>query len=277
MNTFEQLEEVSLESKKTKKENDYLNGVVWDHDNNEVTIYINGTISRKADWFYPALMACRQAYAKKSTIRLEINSPGGEVFAAVQLFESLDLNQGRVFVSVVGMCYSAATLLLCQLVKSSVSQVYISDLSEFLFHPMRAGVSGRTPEIKDHFENLIKYEERITRSSYTDILTEDEIQQILNGKELYITPKEVGDRLRAYSNKLKEKAELKKQIIEMKKEIEHHLVESFWGVYKKYPIETDFVNIIDQLFAKDDESKKEELKEKKAPKSRSTKKDETKE
>lgn len=275
METFENTH--VIEAKKKNNEENNLNGVVWDHDNNTVTIYITGTISRKADWFYPALIASRQAHAKKSKIYLEINSPGGEVFAAAQLFESLDLNEGRIVVSVVGMCYSAATLLLCQLVKSSVSQVYISDLSEFLFHPMRAGVSGRTPEIKDHFQNLIKYEERVIKSSYTDILTEDEIQQILNGKELYIEPKEVGNRLRAYSNKLREKAELKQQIIEMKKEVDNHLVKSFWGVYKKYPIETDFVNIIDQLFAKDDESKKEELKEKKAPKSRSTKKDETKE
>lgn len=275
MNTFENTP--AIEAKKKNNEENNLNGVVWDHDNNTVTIYITGTISRKADWFYPALIASRQANTKKSKIYLEINSPGGEVFAAAQLFESLDLNEGRIVVSVVGMCYSAATLLLCQLVKSSVSQVYISDLSEFLFHPMRAGLSGRVPEIKDHYDNLVKYEERVIRSSYTDILTEDEIQQILNGKELYIEPKEVGNRLRAYSNKLQEKAELKKQIIEMKKEIEQHLVESFWGVYKKYPIDTDFTGIIDQLFVKDDESKKEELKEKKAPKSRSTKKAEPKE
>nr|DAS29225.1 MAG TPA: Putative ATP dependent Clp protease [Caudoviricetes sp.] len=275
METFENTH--VIEAKKKNNEENNLNGVVWDHDNNTVTIYITGTISRKADWFYPALIASRQAHAKKSKIYLEINSPGGEVFAAAQLFESLDLNEGRIVVSVVGMCYSAATLLLCQLVKSSVSQVYISELSEFLFHPMRAGVSGRTPEIKDHFQNLIKYEERIIKSSYTDILTEDEIQQILNGKELYIEPKEVGNRLRAYSNKLREKAELKQQIIEMKKEVDNHLVKSFWDKYKKYPIDTDFTGIIDQLFIKDDESKKEELKETKAPKSRSKKKDETKE
>ena len=275
METFENTH--VIEAKKKNNEENNLNGVVWDHDNNTVTIYITGTISRKADWFYPALIASRQAHAKKSKIYLEINSPGGEVFAAAQLFESLDLNEGRIAVSVVGMCYSAATLLLCQLVKSSVSQVYISDLSEFLFHPMRAGVSGRTPEIKDHFQNLIKYEERVIKSSYTDILTEDEIQQILNGKELYIEPKEVGKRLRAYSNKLREKAELKQQIIEMKKEVENHLVGSFWDTYKKYPIETDFHAIIDQLFMKDDGSKKEELKEMKAPKSRSKKKDESKE
>ena len=275
MNTFENTP--AIEAKKKNNEENNLNGVVWDHDNNTVTIYITGTISRKANWFYPALIASRQAHAKKSKIYLEINSPGGEVFAAAQLFESLDLNEGRIAVSVVGMCYSAATLLLCQLVKSSVSQVYISDLSEFLFHPMRAGVSGRTPEIKDHFQNLIRYEERVIKSSYTDILTEDEIQQILNGKELYIEPKEVGNRLRAYSNKLREKAELKQQIIEMKKEVDNHLVEAFWSKYKKYPIDTDFTGIIDQLFMKDDESKKEELKETKAPKSRSKKKDETKE
>lgn len=277
MNVFDESQETNLEAKKEKRENNDNNGVVWDHDNNTVTIYINGTISSKADWFYPALMASRQANTKKSRICLEINSHGGEVFAAVQLFESLDMNQGRVAVKVVGMCYSAATLLLCQLVKSSVSQVYISELSEFLFHPMRAGVSGRTPEIKDHFNNLIQYEERVIRSSYTDILTEEEIQQILNGKELYITPKEVGDRLRAYSNKLREKAELKERVIEMKKGIENHLVESFWSTYKKYPIDTDFHSIIDKLFTKDNESKKEELKETKSPKSRSKQKDETKE
>lgn len=275
METFENTH--VIEAKKKNNEENNLNGVVWDHDNNTVTIYITGTISRKADWFYPALMASRQANTKKSKICLEINSPGGEVFAAVQLFESLDMNQGRVAVKVVGMCYSAATLLLCQLVKSSVSQIYISELSEFLFHPMRAGVSGRTTEIKDHFNNLIQYEERVIRSSYTDILTEEEIQQILNGKELYITPKEVGARLRAYSDKLRAKAELKERFIKVKKEIDDHLVGSFWSTYKKYPIETDFHAIIDQLFAKDDESKKEELKETKAPKSRSKKKDETKE
>jgi len=275
MNTFENTP--AIEAKKKNNEENNLNGVVWDHDNNTVTIYITGTISRKADWFYPALIASRQANTKKSKICLEINSPGGEVFAAAQLFESLDLNEGRIAVSVVGMCYSAATLLLCQLVKSSVSQVYISDLSEFLFHPMRAGVSGRTTEIKDHFHNLIQYEERVIRSSYTDILTEEEIQQVLNGKELYIEPKEVGNRLRAYSDKLREKAELKQRIIDMKENVEGHLVKAFWGKYKKYPIDTNFTGIIDQLFTKDDESKKEELKEKKTPKSRSTKKDETKE
>lgn len=275
METFENTH--VIEAKKKNNEENNLNGVVWDHDNNTVTIYITGTISRKADWFYPALIASRQANTKKSKICLEINSPGGEVFAAAQLFESLDMNQGRVAVKVVGMCYSAATLLLCQLVKSSISQVYISELSEFLFHPMRAGVSGRTTEIKDHFHNLIQYEERVIRSSYTDILTEEEIQQILNDKELYIEPKEVGNRLRAYSDKLREKDELKQQIIEMKKEVDNHLVEAFWSKYKKYPIDTNFTGIIDQLFTKDDESKKEELKEKKTPKSRSTKKDEIKE
>lgn len=110
MNTFENMD--AIEAKKKNNEENNLNGVVWDHDNNTVTIYITGTISRKADWFYPALIASRQAHAKKSKIYLEINSPGGEVFAAAQLFESLDLNEGRIAVSVVGMCYSAATVLI---------------------------------------------------------------------------------------------------------------------------------------------------------------------
>ena len=125
-------------------------------------------------------------------VKIYINSPGGNVFTAIQFMRVLKESSAKIVMSVEGECASAATMIfLCG------DSFEVSEHSMFMFHNYSSGVFGKGGEMFDQLKHERKWSERLLREIYEDFLTETEIVSILDNKDIWMSGDEIIERLKA--------------------------------------------------------------------------------
>ena len=128
---------------------------------------------------------------QNDVLKFYINSPGGDLFTAIQFLRVLSETEANIVVSVEGACMSAATLIfLCG------EQFEISPHSMFMFHNYSSGMAGKGGEMYDRVMHEKDWSEKLLRDVYSDFLTEKEITSILDNKDIWMDGDEVIKRLK---------------------------------------------------------------------------------
>lgn len=149
-------------------------------------------------------------------IKIYINSPGGNVFTAIQFMRVLKESSAKIVMSVEGECASAATMIfLCG------DSFEVSEHSMFMFHNYSSGVFGKGGEMFDQLKHERKWSERLLREIYEDFLTEQEIVSILDNKDIWMSGDEIIERLKAkkavieseFESETEEEQEQKEEIV----------------------------------------------------------------
>ena len=135
------------------------------------------------------------------TVKIYINSPGGDLFTAVQFKRVLDECNGKVIASVEGMCMSAATMIFL-----SAHEFEVSEYSQFMFHNYSSGLFGKGGEMFDRVSHERVWSKRMWSEIYADFLTGDEIKSLMEGKDIWMEGEDVACRLESKFD-LKTKAE----------------------------------------------------------------------
>jgi ATP-dependent protease ClpP protease subunit len=157
--------------------------------------YLSGEIE-SADEYIQWFDIIRHA-GETDVIKIYLNSPGGDVFTAIQFMRALQETSANVVMSVEGICASAATMImLCG------DSFEISDHSMFMFHNYSGGTFGKGGEMLDQLKHERKWSEKLLRDVYKDFLTETEITSVLDNKDIWMDGSEVIERLKARQEKL---------------------------------------------------------------------------
>lgn len=104
----------------------------WVRDSDEVrTLYLNGVISEETWWGDEVTpkMFKDELLAGTGDITVWINSPGGDVFAAAQIYNMLMEYTGKVNVKIDGLAASAASV-----IAMAGGDVYMSPVSMLMIH-----------------------------------------------------------------------------------------------------------------------------------------------
>lgn len=104
---------------------------VRDEDTEERTLFLNGVISEDTWWgdeVTPKIFK-DELDAGKGNVTVWINSPGGDVFAAAQIYNMLMDYKGRVTVKIDGLAASAASV-----IAMAGGDVYMSPVSMLMIH-----------------------------------------------------------------------------------------------------------------------------------------------
>ena len=129
--------------------------------------------------------------SQNDVIKIYINSPGGDLFTAIQFMRVLTETEAQVVISVEGACMSAATLIfMCG------HQYEISPHSVFMFHNYSSGMAGKGGEMYDRMSHERIWSEKLFQDVYADFLNEREIKSILDNKDLWMDSDEVIKRLK---------------------------------------------------------------------------------
>lgn len=144
------------------------------------------------DWF-DIIRGCTE----NDVVKIHINSPGGNLFAAIQLMRVLAETQATVICSVEGECMSAATMIFLQ-----ADILEVSDHCMFMFHNYSGGTFGKGGEMLDQLNYEREWSETLLREVYADFLSTEEIDSILNNKDIWMTGKEVVKRIEQKAEKL---------------------------------------------------------------------------
>jgi len=123
-------------------------------------------------------------------VKIHINSPGGDLFTAIQFLRVVAECEAHVVTSVEGSCMSAATLIFI-----NADSYEVSPHSVFMFHNYSTAMYGKGGELYDGIIHERKWSERLLREVYEDFLTEEEIAAILDNKDIWMDGEEVAQRL----------------------------------------------------------------------------------
>ena len=151
--------------------------------------YLSGEIESSEEyiqWFDTIRHA-----GENDVIKFYINSPGGDVFTAIQFMRALKETEASVVMSVEGICASAATMiLLCG------DSFEVSEHSMFMFHNYSGGTFGKGGEMLDQLKHERVWSEKLLKDTYADFLTESEINSILDNRDIWMDGDEVIKRLK---------------------------------------------------------------------------------
>jgi ATP-dependent protease ClpP protease subunit len=151
--------------------------------------YLSGEIE-SSDEYIQWFDTIRHA-SENDIVKIYINSPGGDVFTAIQFIRALKETEASVVMSVEGICASAATMImLCG------DSFEVSEHSMFMFHNYSGGTFGKGGEMLDQLQHERVWSERLLRDVYADFLTEPEIVSILDNRDIWMDGEEVIKRLK---------------------------------------------------------------------------------
>jgi ATP-dependent protease ClpP protease subunit len=156
--------------------------------------YLSGPVldpEEYIDWF-----DCIRSANSVDTVRIYINSPGGDLYTTLQFLRVMGETEANIVTSVEGACMSAATMIFLH-----GHQQEVTPHSLFMFHNYSAGVFGKGGEMYDQLQFERKWSENFMREVYQDFLTEPEIQSMLNNKDIWMSSEEVVSRLQALQTK----------------------------------------------------------------------------
>lgn len=150
--------------------------------------YLNSTIGSPEE--YAEWNQILRSSGEQDVVYLHINCYGGQALTAVQLMRAIAESRATVVASVEGACMSAATFLFLM---ADVCE--ISDHSIFMFHNFSGGTIGKGNEMMAQVHHNDKWARNLMESIYQDFFTQEEIDSILEGKDYWLSPDEVTERL----------------------------------------------------------------------------------
>lgn len=133
-------------------------------------------------------------------VKIYINSYGGDLWTTIQMLRAMIESQATIACSVEGACMSAATLIfMC------CDHYEVSPHSMFMFHNYSGFTVGKGGEMMDQLKHERKWSERLFHEMYENFLTKEEVDQILNNKDIWMDGEEVIKRLQAKADLLNKK------------------------------------------------------------------------
>jgi len=136
------------------------------------------------------------------TIRIYINSPGGDLYTTLQFLRVMGETAATVVTSVEGACMSAATMIFLH---GDMHEVTPHSL--FMFHNYSAGTFGKGGEMYDQLQFERTWSENFMTEVYEDFLTKEEIFSMMHNKDIWMGSEEVVVRLEVMQEKRKAAAE----------------------------------------------------------------------
>lgn len=151
--------------------------------------YLSGTIESPEnyiDWFN----VIRNS-SEYDTVKVYINSGGGDLNTALQFMRVLSDTEANTICSVEGSCMSAATMVML-----ACDEIEVSPHSLFMVHNYSGGTIGKGGEMADQIMFEREWSRRFLNEAYKWFLSSDEIESILNNRDIWLHSEDAVERLK---------------------------------------------------------------------------------
>jgi ATP-dependent protease ClpP protease subunit len=142
-------------------------------------IYLFGAIE-SPEQFTEAVEAFRAA-SEGDIVEVFLQSPGGDVDATDLFLQAMHECEGRVIVRATGGCHSAASVILMHAPEFTLSPGF-----NCLIHNGSIGHGGKYSDWKSAGKFYTDFLEDDMRRTYRGFLTEDEIEEMIDGKDFWL-------------------------------------------------------------------------------------------
>lgn len=155
--------------------------------------YITGPIDDEED--YIDLIDALYTGKGNETIIIHLNTPGGRLDIAMQIINAIKGSDAEVITLADGEVASAGSLILF-----SSTQIAIQPYSYIMLHDGSEGTRGKLNENLKQAQFSHKLITKLYKDIYIPFFSEEEIEQVLEGKDLWLMSEEVNERLKKIAN-----------------------------------------------------------------------------
>lgn len=126
-------------------------------------------------------------------VNFYINSPGGDLSGLVSLLSVIKHTKAHTVATILGAASSSASILALH-----CDEVVLTEYSTMLVHSgSYYGLGGKSSDVADYLQHLERVSKDILESTYKGFLTDTEIKDVLQGKEMWLDAKAIYARLKA--------------------------------------------------------------------------------
>lgn len=151
--------------------------------------YVNDSIRDPED--YTDLIDCLYQARPSDSIYIHLNSNGGRLDITMQIINAMKSSDANVTAIADGEVASAATLILF-----SAPRIGIQDFSYVMLHDGAEGLGGKINENVKQALFTAKLIKKIAYDCYQPFFSEEEIDGVLEGKDMWLTSDEVMERIK---------------------------------------------------------------------------------
>lgn len=128
------------------------------------------------------------------TIYIDIVTPGGSVDTGHMIRRAITNTAAHTIGYIGPTCASVGTA-----IALACEEWEIDEMSSFMIHTASYGYVGMAPHVKANVDHSDKMINRFVRTTYAGFLTDDEIERVIDGKEVYFEGDELAQRLSSYA------------------------------------------------------------------------------
>lgn len=144
--------------------------------------------------YYRSVITALNKANEGDKVNIFINSGGGLVSTATAIIHAMDRCSAKIVAHLVGDCCSAATMIALH-----ADMWEISENVTFMVHTCSFGVFNSAEKIKDQHDFVQKQNRETMYREYTGLLTDEEIERCLDGKEFWFGATELTERLQRFA------------------------------------------------------------------------------
>ena len=152
-------------------------------------IMLNGEITDDVANSVVAQLLFLASVDSKKDINMYINSPGGDLDTALQIIDAIESTPATTVAFLEGQACSAGSM-----IAMACDNAEISEYSYMMIHTFHQGLAGKFSDIQSSTEFHKKWWRSVFEKLYKDFCTDEEIEQILSGKELWLDADECVER-----------------------------------------------------------------------------------
>lgn len=168
---------------------------IWDLDvpivNNTETktinVYLTGAIDEP--FHYNEFCYLLGNADKDTTVNVFLNTPGGIIDSAFMIANAIKSSKAKVVGHLSGTVASAGTL-----ISMACDELNLTPHLSFMIHNYSGGMAGKGHEMKARQKFTDDHLNAAFKSFYSGFLSEDEMDKVIEGTDLWMDTEEVTDR-----------------------------------------------------------------------------------
>lgn len=155
---------------------------------NDFDFYLDEPIGEPA--YYRSLLQYMLDMQEHDSLRIWINTPGGNLASTLAIISGMQNTQGNVTCIINGSAYSAGSMIaLCS------PTLIVGDYADMMLHTASYGAGGKSSDITSKVRHSDTQLKRIMQDCYQGFLTPEELDLMLQGKDYWFDTDEICARL----------------------------------------------------------------------------------
>lgn len=159
-------------------------------DNQDGTLDVYITAEIMEPFVYSELIHRLARGQDGEKVTLHLNTPGGMVDSAFMLVNAIKESKATVTANLYGTVASAGTI-----IALACEEFKVADHLAWMAHNYSAGMQGKGHEMKARQTFMDKQLNAAFKEFYQGFYTDDEMEEIIDGKDSWLTSSEVKERL----------------------------------------------------------------------------------